>query len=184
MLFSYFFRCRHVTVCGSRCAGPGNGSSEYLGVNALFCYFCIKSKIIDFRGAGVWGIEGGKSIVGANHRNRMFPKDWVRMSIPFMFSVGQKPGWVPCTIQADDFVAIGRLGNASFATSPRRPVHQISSTFFSFSPLCLVLFVLSSMTCSVIGYVGSDSIRKFSVTSANQTSSPCFPLPTRESVIR
>jgi len=102
MLFSYFFRCRHVTVCGSRYAEPGNGSSEYLGANASFCYFRIKSKTIDFRGAGVCGIEGGKSnvttldwVAGVNHRHRTSSEDWARMSIPFCScSVSVM---VPCT---------------------------------------------------------------------------------------
>jgi len=186
MLFSYFFRYRHVTVCGSRYAEPGNGSSEYLGANAFFCYFRIKSKTIDFRGAGVCGIEGGKSnvttldwVAGVIHRHRTSSEDWARMSIPFC-SVSVM---VPCThcghatlMQPDDFVAIGRLGNASFChvTEKARSPNFFHILLLS-SLSCFVCFVKS---CPVIGYVGSDCIRKFSLSrQRTKRHHPPFPFP-------
>ena len=145
MLFSYFFRCRHVTVCGIRCAGPGNGSSEYLGANAFFCYFRIKSKTIDFRGAGVCGIEGGKSnvttldrVVGVNHRRvclfrsvHVQCQSWSRARIVAM--------------QPDDFVAISRLSNASFCHVTEK---ARSPNFFHI--LLLLSSVLFCLFCQVL----------------------------------
>jgi len=110
-----------------------------------------------------------------NHRHRTFPEDWARMSIPFMFSVSQKPGWFtdgpvhtlwPCNqTPLSPSVVDGRLGNASFCHVTKKAGSPI---FFyillhSSPSLLSVLFCFFVKFCSVIGYVGSDSILKFSL---------------------